>query len=174
MARYADIDTILNELSDDLPYKASVKRVLMQAPEADVVPRAEAENYKSIAEYQQKLSIDRYFEIKQLKQELDKAKSEVEELKAIIKDHQANEERWQELYADTVNKWEKAYEELEIELENAKSEVAREIFEEIEESIAVHAYTSKSEDYADGMLAAIEWVDSKISELKKKYTEGEK
>jgi vacuolar-type H+-ATPase subunit I/STV1 len=59
-------------------------------------------------------------------------KSEVEELKAIIADHTANEERWQELYADTVDKWEKAYEELEIKLENAKAEVAREIFAEIE------------------------------------------
>ena len=51
-------------------------------------------------------------------------------------------------------------------------EVARAIFEEIEGSIAVHAFTSKSEDYADGMYDAIEWVDSKIAELKKKYTEG--
>jgi dienelactone hydrolase len=52
-----------------------------------------------------------------------------------------------------------------------KSEVAREIFEEIEDSIAVHAFTRKSEDYAEGMYDAIEWVDSKIAELKKKYQE---
>lgn len=58
------------------------------------------------------------------------------------------------------------------EIENAKREVAKEIFEEIEGSIAVHAFTSKSEDYADGMYDAIEWVDSKIADLKKKYTEG--
>ena len=51
-----------------------------------------------------------------------------------------------------------------------QSEVAREIFEEIEDSIAVHAFTRKSEDYAEGMYDAIEWVDSKIAELKKKYT----
>ena len=55
----------------------------------------------------------------------------------------------------------------------AKAEVAREIFEEIKGSIAVHAYTSKSEDYADGAFDTIEWVDSKIAELEKKYTEGE-
>jgi hypothetical protein len=54
--------------------------------------------------------------------------------------------------------------------DNAKTEVAREIFEEIEDSIAVHAFTRKSEDYAEGMYDAIEWVDSKIAELKKKYT----
>jgi FtsZ-binding cell division protein ZapB len=54
-----------------------------------------------------------------------------------------------------------------------KREVAREIFEKIEESIATHAYTSKSEDYMDGAFDTIEWVDSKIDELKKKYTEDQ-
>ena len=34
--RYIDADKELYNLSDDLPYKASVRRVLMQAPEADV------------------------------------------------------------------------------------------------------------------------------------------
>ena len=56
-------------------------------------------------------------------------------------------------------------------LENAKANVAREIFEEIWVSIAIHAFTSKSEDYANGAYDTIEWVDSKIAELKKKYTE---
>lgn len=37
MPTYKDIDAILRNLPDDLPYKASVKRVLIQAPEADVV-----------------------------------------------------------------------------------------------------------------------------------------
>ena len=37
MARYIDADKVLNNLPDDLPYKASVKRVLIQAPEEDVV-----------------------------------------------------------------------------------------------------------------------------------------
>lgn len=35
--RYIDVDKVLYNLSDDLPYKASVRRVLIQAPEADVV-----------------------------------------------------------------------------------------------------------------------------------------
>ena len=39
--RYIDADELLNRLPDDLPYKASVKRVLIQAPEADVVPKSE-------------------------------------------------------------------------------------------------------------------------------------
>lgn len=37
MKRYAEIYGLLNKLPDDLPYKASVKRVLIQAPAADVV-----------------------------------------------------------------------------------------------------------------------------------------
>ena len=37
MPRYKDTDEILKRLPNDLPYKASVKRVLMQAPDADVV-----------------------------------------------------------------------------------------------------------------------------------------
>ena len=36
MSRYIDADALLNNLPDDLPYKASVKRVLIQAPTADV------------------------------------------------------------------------------------------------------------------------------------------
>ena len=37
MGRYIDADKLLTALPDDLPYKASVKRVLTQAPTADVV-----------------------------------------------------------------------------------------------------------------------------------------
>ena len=35
--KFIDVARVLNELPDDLPYKASVKRVLIQAPEEDVV-----------------------------------------------------------------------------------------------------------------------------------------
>lgn len=41
MARYIDPYALLSKLPNDLPYKASVKRVLMQAQEADVVPKIE-------------------------------------------------------------------------------------------------------------------------------------
>ena len=37
MSRYIDADELLNRLPDDLPYKSSVKRVLIQAPTEDVV-----------------------------------------------------------------------------------------------------------------------------------------
>lgn len=54
------------------------------------------------------------------------------------------------------------------------SDVARKIFEEIWASIATHAFTSKSEDYSNGAYDTIEWVDSKIAEVEKKYTEDKK
>lgn len=102
-------------------------------------------------------------------------KSEVEELKAIIKDHQANEERWQEFYADTVNKWEKAYEELEIELENAKADFAREIFEEIESVLCTFKYPSLTALGKITVISAEGWHirAGDYSTIKKKYTEGE-
>ena len=56
-------------------------------------------------------------------------------------------------------------------VETAKAEVAREIFEEIWATIATHAFTAKSEDYEDGAYDTIEWVDSKIAEVEKKYAE---
>ena len=37
MARYIDADIVLDRLPNDLPYKASVKRVLMSAPAVDAV-----------------------------------------------------------------------------------------------------------------------------------------
>ncbi len=70
-------------------------------------------------------------------------KSEVEELKAIIADHKASEERWEELYS------------------NAKAEVAREIFEEIN--------TIKKE-YASGDIDGNE-LYVRLYMLEKKYTE---
>lgn len=60
--RYIDADELLNKLSDGLPYKASVKRVLMQAPEADVVPKSEVDNLKVLLEMTDKA----YYSLKEL------------------------------------------------------------------------------------------------------------
>jgi hypothetical protein len=70
-------------------------------------------------------------------------KSEVEELKAIIADHKASEERLEELYS------------------NAKSEVAREIFEEIDRIIFGTIIPN------DCAIISI----ANLAELKNKYTE---
>lgn len=44
MGKLIDADELLNRLPDDLPYKASVRRVLMQAPE--VAPVREEDSIK--------------------------------------------------------------------------------------------------------------------------------
>lgn len=46
--RPIDADALLMRLPDDLPYKASVKRVLLQAPTLDVVPREDVDRLRHI------------------------------------------------------------------------------------------------------------------------------
>ena len=38
MSKYVNADALLDKLPDDLPYKGSVRRVLIQAPAANVKP----------------------------------------------------------------------------------------------------------------------------------------
>lgn len=52
MSRYIDADAVLSRLPDDLPYKASVKRVLMQAPTTDVVEIVRCKDCKYITKDQ--------------------------------------------------------------------------------------------------------------------------
>lgn len=115
MARYIDADELLKRLPDDLPYKASVKRVLIQAPTADVVPRCEVE-------------------------ELNRAYLEYEETSG---------------------------------LKQAKTEIAREIFEEIDNALIENFHADCQmgdciEDYYDDNLR------DDIFKIKKKYTEEKK
>lgn len=58
-------------------------------------------------------------------------------------------------------------------IQNAKQEVAREIFEEIEK-LTPKKFTEKSQDFEFGYALAIQQIKNKIAELKKKYTEEEK
>ena len=51
MARYIDADKLLHRLPNDLPYKASVKRALIQAPTADVVEVVRCEKCRAFDEY---------------------------------------------------------------------------------------------------------------------------
>ena len=130
-------------------------------PTADVVPKSEVESIITLNS--------------QLEEKVFEERGKVERLHGILLQ-----------FTDIVHKWGTKNnidtseislvpimnEEADSIIQKANQDVAREIFEEIEDRIATHAFTSKSEDYADGMFDAIEWVDSKIAELKKKYTEG--
>ena len=108
MPTYKDVDAILQSLPNDLPYKGSVKRVIMQAPTADVVPKSEYERVATELERVEEL----YFRQKTL---LQNAKSEYGEVL----------ENWQKIHdsytTDCIDHYNKG-----------RQEVAREIFEEIE------------------------------------------
>ena len=159
---------------------------------ADVVPRAEAENYKSIAETQQKLSMERYFEIKQLKQELKEAKSEydiladelertrslVDNLHDDVREAKTEVERLNtEIKILTENSISAKYpncvlcskgviltkslEEYDELLGDIASEVASEIFDEIENNYADFLF--------DGYRNIVVLTEKDFAELKKKY-----
>lgn len=44
--KYVDVESLLARLPDDLPYKASVKRVLMQAPAVEVVRCKDCKHFR--------------------------------------------------------------------------------------------------------------------------------
>ena len=67
---------------------------------------------------------------------------------------------WADNYADAVKKWERAYEDLEIDFENVKINGAKEIFEEIDKF--VYRYLNDA-DYSGGDMIY------DITELKRKH-----
>ena len=75
---------------------------------------------------------------------------------------------------DRALKAEKEIERLKVEKDNlirtyaeCQAEAVKEVFEKIDERLAVHSFTSNSTEYSNGMLDCMEWVDSKLDELKK-------
>ena len=134
--RYINADVLLKKLPDDLPYKASVKRVLIQAPTADVVPKSEVKALKNQVNRLQKYAAKRD-----------------EKLNALL-------------------------------VAKTKQEVAREIFEEIYETMnSVYASVQRScvgmhGDNPEtmrllGKLEGVKRLGDEIAELKNKYTESE-
>ena len=67
---------------------------------------------------------------------------------------------WADNYADAVKKWERAYEDLEIKFENVKSDIAKEIFEEIDKFFCRYA---NDEEYSFGEM------EYDLDELKERY-----
>ena len=132
MNKYIDVDKLLRNLPDNLPYKASVKRVLIQASEADVVPKSEEG-----AECPTCHGTGRTGTTDWLTKGLSKKQLAEEKAKAIVEHEQ-----------------------------HIKTEVAREIFEEIEKAIC--GITAKNVIECTFEIDRTEYI-----ELKKKYTEDE-
>ena len=150
MERYIDADKAMEEIERIGGHNLcdwstlGVKALIDRQPTADVVPKTE---YDALVEENESLEI----ELENMRRNLGDAREgwndaecKVEELKAIIADHVACEERLEELYS------------------NAKADVAREIFEEIEYLIWQND-THPASELREG-----------IAKLKKKYTEGER
>ena len=161
MARYIDADALLEHYKRVLEHAQTsgmynhaklYERFILSikdATTADVAPNSEVENYKQIAEYQQKLAMDRYFEIKRLEEEIETLKDNTEHLAVML-------EEAKQAYAN--------YEETSG-LKQAKQEVAREIFEEIEKYVEVALMNG----HIETPILCIG--HSTFAKLKKKYTE---
>jgi hypothetical protein len=98
MPQYKDIYAILNNLPNDLPYKASVKRVLIQAPEADVVPKSEVERLHEVINGFEEQSANELQQFLTLSEKYENAKTEVERLEKEIKALLAFKDYFSDLY----------------------------------------------------------------------------
>ena len=144
---YIDTDALLSNLPDDLPYKASVKRVLMQAPTANVVPKSEVEELlMRLTHAYEKIDIAED-EVERLEQDVTRLEQENETLK------DSNEH-------------------LAVLLAESKSEVALEIIQDIAKACAPHDHHLNSLDFEIGYITATNKVLAQLEEIKKKYTEG--
>ena len=140
-------------------------------PTADVVPRAEVERLRELnnnlleagQDWQKRAeqleyillgvmhSVDKWLDGEELEHdEVNRAATMREKTLQIVEGYQAQ-------IRATIDFYEKR---------------EKEIFEEIEAALAVHTLSGKSEDYSDGAFDALQWVDTKLAEIKKKYTEG--
>lgn len=162
MARYIDADELLKKLPDDLPYKASVKRVLMQAPTADVAPKSEVELLKRQLEPFKQVQC---FTCKHYDIGHDHVPC------CYCEDY--DKYIWLSADADTdihaSNESEVGKGQTDVVLPTVdvvpKSEVAREIFEEIEKALNL------SKCYGESGIYFEHDIEADIAELKKKYTE---
>lgn len=75
---------------------------------------------------------------------------------------------WADNYLDTVDKWERAYEDLEIDFENAKANGAKEIFLEIVRRLPCDK-DFNSQDIRCGYAWALAEVRRMLYEIKKEY-----
>ena len=63
---------------------------------------------------------------------------------------------------------------LEHQVETVRAEAIKEVFEKLEERLFVHSFKAASEDYTRGQVDCMEFVDSRIEELKKEMVGDDK
>ena len=194
MARYYDMnhlkemieakaDTVING-AETFHYIAKWLDLL---PPADVVPRAEAEatlkQYKDtikseVDRLEYKLagvmwSVDKWLEGDELNQDevnraitmREKTLRIAEELQAEVELERANSQSWENLYNHDVKELSDNLSMVIEKLESAESEVAREIFKEVQSCLIKRHWNELD-------IVSFEFDAVKFAEIKKKYTEG--
>lgn len=131
-----------------------VSKIIKDAPAEDVVPKSEVEGWKETAEAYQK----------QFEESYEKHQKEVEGLK-----------KENEILSASNKTLALSRRGIETELIKAKQDVAREIFEEIENYILTciendeKVYDKGNDEYYDGRFMGFKIIEEHIAELKKKY-----
>ena len=159
MARYIDADALLSKLPDSLPYKASVKRVLIQAPTE--LPRVTYTPSPKgiegiITEYESPITM----QIAQLTSDIQR-QEDAHLMKCVHGLHiDVDKEELIKALRYDRDQYEKGFAAGRC---AANIDVAREIFEEMD---------GITDLFAQGLICELKMYDM-LAELKKKYTEGE-
>ena len=161
--KYIDADELLNNLPDDLPYKASVKRVLIQAQPADVVPKSEVDKLEYTLTGVMH-SVDKWLDGEELKQdEVNRAITMREKTLRIV-------EQYKDKLEDYKDCWYKIHDSYNADcLESynkGRQKSAREIFEDMQSCLIQRHWNGLD-------IVTFEFDAVKYAELKKKYTESE-
>ena len=180
MARYIDADELYKkifplDLVDKRLYTINAKAVadaIAKTPTADVVPRAEVNNLEyTLAGVM--WSVDKWLEGDELNQDevnraitmREKTLRIVEELQAEVELERANSQSWENLYNHDVKELSDNLSMVIEKLESAESEVAREIFKEVQSCLIKRHWNELD-------IVSFEFDAVKFAEVKKKYTEG--
>ena len=177
MPRYIDADELLKNLPDGLPYKASVKRVLIQAPTANVVPSTEV-NSLELTLQGVMWSVDKWLEGDELEQdEVNRAITMREKTLRIV-------EQYQEKLEDYKDCWYKIHDSYNTDcLESYNKgqqkgawDVLNELRQEINDALECNQKRLKESEWAydivdriGGKIDALRGIDGFIDELEEKY-----
>ncbi len=182
MPRYIDADALIRLIEIDAVCNSgnfSKRDVILNvkaSPTVDIVPRSEYDAVVSAVDNSTK-------EFLKLHDAYQKQKSEVNKLNYTLLGVMHSVDKWlegEELEQDEVNRAITMREKTLQIIENTKTEVAREMFEEIESEIKealnsnyrARPHIAESEELyhiVEGKIAALSGIEDFIAELKKKY-----
>ena len=104
--------------------------------------------YKCVDNCVERHALDAIDLINRQKAEIERLQNKVEELSEVL--------------SDTIR----------IRYAECRAEAIKEVFEKLDERLFVHSFKTKSDDYTQGQVDCMDFVDSKIEELKKEMVGG--